>query len=629
MKTAIATVSLSGVLREKLDAVAAAGFRAVEIFEADLIAHPGPPSEVKAICADLGLQILCFQPFRDFEGMTGERRAKAFDRAERKFDLMTELGADLLLVCSNVSPDAQGGADRLAADFAELGDRAAKRGVRIGYEALAWGRHVNDYRDSWEVVRRAGRANVGVILDTFHIQARGTELGSMRAIPADRIFLVQVADAPRLDMDYLNWSRHYRCMPGQGDLPLDAFMDALGATGYAGALSLEIFNDRFRADGPRAVALDGRRSLLSMLDDHARRSGAPASALMPARAPAEDVEFVEFAVDDSDRAALEGILAALGFARVGRHRSKDAALWTSGGVRIVVNADKEGFAHSFHVTHGASVCALALRVPDARATLERARLLLETPHRGATGPGELDVPAVRGPGGGLVYFIDRASALGRWADTDFEPTGEKAGTTLTRVDHVSQTMRHEETLTWVLFYRALFRSSSPPLAEVVDPGGVVQSQVVESGVPDDGRGGARFVVNASQSARTMSSRFLEESFGSGVQHVALAADDLRATVRRFRAAGGRLLPIPANYYDDLAARADLSEADVAELKSLDIMWDRDAGGAFLQAYTVALDDGFFFELVQRDGYRGYGAPNAGVRLAAQARLARPAGMPRH
>ena len=104
---------------------------------------------------DAGLVLTLFQPFRDFEGMPEPQRARAFDRAERKFDLMGELGADLILVCSNTSAVSLGGIDRAAADLRELGERAASRGIRIGFEALAWGRHVNDHRDAWEIVRRA------------------------------------------------------------------------------------------------------------------------------------------------------------------------------------------------------------------------------------------------------------------------------------------------------------------------------------------------------------------------------------------------------------------------------------------------------------------------------------------
>src|SRR5262249_25815725 len=161
MKHSIATVSLSGDLAEKLDAIAGAGFKGVEIFEADLLSFDGTPADVRKRVADLGLEIITFQPFRDFEGMPPESRERIFARAERKFALMGELGCALLLVCSNVSPQSLGGINRAAADLHALGERAARHGMRVGFEALAWGRHINDYRDAWEAVRRADHVAIG------------------------------------------------------------------------------------------------------------------------------------------------------------------------------------------------------------------------------------------------------------------------------------------------------------------------------------------------------------------------------------------------------------------------------------------------------------------------------------
>src|SRR3954468_2805451 len=181
----IATVSLSGSLDEKLRAIAAAGFDEVEIFENDLLSFSGSPRDVGQMCRDLGLAICAFQPFRDFEGMPEPQRARNFARAERKFDLMAELGCDLLMICSNVAPDSLGGIDRAAADFHELGDRAQKRGIKVGFEALAWGKHISDYRDSWEVVRRADHPAIGLTLDSFHIFSRKTDLKAIRSIPSD------------------------------------------------------------------------------------------------------------------------------------------------------------------------------------------------------------------------------------------------------------------------------------------------------------------------------------------------------------------------------------------------------------------------------------------------------------
>ncbi|HML11090.1 MAG TPA: TIM barrel protein [Stellaceae bacterium] len=627
MQTAIATVSLPGTLDEKLTAIASAKFRGVEIFENDLLSFNGTPGEVRRMIDDLGLKTITFQPFRDFEGMPEPRRERNFARAERKFDLMQELGCDLLLVCSNVSPDALGGIDRLAADFRELGERAAKRGLRVAFEALAWGRHVNDYRDSWEVVRRADHPAVGLVLDNFHIQVRGTDLNPIRAIPKDRIFLVQIADAPLLDMDYLSWSRHYRCFPGQGDLALGEFMAALHATGFDGLLSLEIFSDRFRAGSARGVAIDGQRSLLFMLDNLRRASGIAVKGIrpLPPASPVVGIEFLEFAMDDTSAGAFETVLEGLGFARAGIHKSKEVVHWRQGEINLVVNREKEGFAHSFNIAHGPSVCAMALRVGDAAATVERAARLLDQPFRQAVGPGELNIPAVRGVGGSLLYFVDGKSELGRLWDVDFAPIAAKngVGVGLTRFDHVSQSMHYEEMLAWLLFYTSLFDFRKAAVQDVIDPGGVVQSQAVESPGAE-----IRLVLNASQSRQTMASRFLDDFFGSGVQQIALACDDIFATVERLAFNGIALLPIPENYYDDLEARFDLDASLLDRLRAGNILYDRDGEAEFFHVYTKTQPGGFFFEIVERRSYKGYGAVNAPIRLAAQARLARNPAIPR-
>jgi 4-hydroxyphenylpyruvate dioxygenase len=618
MKTAIATVCLSGALDEKLRAIANAGFKGVEIFENDLLSFNGTPGDVRLAAQDLGLEIVTFQPFRDFEGMPPDKRERNFARAERKFDLMAELGCDLLMVCSNVSPDSAGGIDRAAEDFNALGARAAERGIRVGFEALAWGRHINDYRDAWEVVRRAGHHSVGLVLDSFHILSRKTDLKAMTAVPRDRIFLVQLADAPILEMDYLSWSRHFRNFPGQGDFPVLAFMEALHQTGYDGLLSLEIFNDQFRAGSARSVAVDGHRSLIYLLDQLRERIGdAP---IMPHRARCLGTEFIEFAMDEASEPGFITLMRGLGFTHSGTHKSKSVTRWSQGGINIVVNTEKEGFAHSYYITHGTAVCALGLRVDDASATLKRARGLVDQPFQQAVGPGELEIPAVRGLGGSLIYFTDPASALARMWDIDFEATGETpADAGLTVVDHISQSMHYEEMLTWLLFYSSLLELDKVPVQDVLDPGGLVKSQVVQS--PD---GAVRIILNASQSTRTQSSRFLSELFGSGVQHIALQTSDIFATVATLRANGVPLLGIPENYYDDLEARIALSADELDRLKSLDILYDRDGASEYFQVYTHTFEDRFFFEIVQRRDYTGYGAANASIRLAAQSRLVQPA-----
>ncbi|HLJ21969.1 MAG TPA: TIM barrel protein [Stellaceae bacterium] len=623
MKSSMATVCLSGGLSEKLAAIAAAGFRGVELFESDLLSYDGTPRQVAREMTELGLKALTFQPFRDFEAMPEAQRRRNFDRAERKFDLMQELGCNLLLICSNVSPDSLGGIDRAAADFHELGERAARRGLRVGFEALAWGRHISDYRDAWEVVRRADHPAVGLVLDSFHTFARRTDLKPLTAIPGDRIFLVQLADAPWLEMDVLSWSRHFRCFPGQGDLPLVDFMAAVETTGYDGELSLEVFNDQFRAGLPRSVAVDGQRSLIYLMDQVRARTGKPDPALpeMPARSRCLGVEFLEFAVDDRTAEELTQFLAGLGFRAAGRHRSKDVTRWAQGGINLVINREKEGFAHSHFITHGPSVCALALKVESAAATLDRAEKLCDKPFRGKIGPGELEIPAVRGLGGSLLYFLDPAGDLGRVWDIDFEPfpaTGG-AGAGLTVIDHISQSMQYDEMLSWLLFYSSLFEVRKTPQVDINDPGGIVRSQVVETA-----DGALRMVLNASQSSRTQSSRFLTEYFGSGVQHIAFATDDILGTVARLKANGVELLAIPENYYDDLESRTDVSAERLKALKASNVLYDRDEQGEYLQAYTRSFQGLFFVEIVERRSYRGFGAVNAPIRLTAQSRLSREA-----
>ncbi len=620
MKTSIATVSISGDLAEKLAAIAAAGFDAIEIFENDFLAFDGSSRDVGRMVADAGLVISLFQPFRDFEGMPEPQRARAFDRAERKFDLMQELGTDLMLVCSNVSPLALGGIDRAAADFRELGERAAARGLRVGYEALAWGRHVSDHRDAWEVVRRADHPNIGLILDSFHTLARKIDPDTIRAIPGDRIFIVQLADAPLIEMDLLYWSRHFRNMPGEGDLPVTDFMRAVAATGYDGMLSLEIFNDQFRGGSPKSISVDGHRSLVNLMDRVRRLEPSIAMPVppMPDRIAAHGVEFVEFAADEAGAAALAALFRSLGFRPAGRHVAKEVEVWRQGGINLVINTEKDGFAHASYLAHGASVCAVGLQVEDAEATVARARALGAQPFEQPVGPGELRIPGIRGVGGGVIHFLDRNSELARVWEVEFQPlppTEESGDAGLVAVDHLAQTMNYEEMLTWILFYTSIFDTRKQPMVDVVDPGGLVRSQAIEND-----EGSLRITLNGADSRRTLAGRFVAESFGSAVQHLAMRSRDIFASAAALRRNGFLSLPIPANYYDDLEARFALDPELADRLRQAGILYDRDGQGEYFQLYSRTHGEGFFFEIVERrNGYRGYGAANAQFRLAAQKR----------
>ena len=174
-------------------------------------------------------------------------------------------------------------------------------------------------------------------------------------------------------------------------------------------------------------------------------------------------------------------------------------------------------------------------------------------------------------------------------------------------------------LAWLLFYTSLFDLRKAPVQDVLDPGGVVQSQAVESG---EARKSSPCAQCLARAAATMAARFLDDFFGSGVQQIALACDDIFATVERLRFNGTALLPIPENYYDDLEARFDLAPALLDRLRDGDILYDRDGDAEFFHVYTRTQPGGFFFEIVERRAYKGYGAVNAPIRLAAQARSSR-------
>ncbi|HMT43051.1 MAG TPA: TIM barrel protein [Chakrabartia sp.] len=619
MKRSIATVSISGTLETKLRAVAEAGFGGVEIFENDLLAFPGSPRDVGAAIRDLGMDCTLFQPFRDLEGMPPEQRQRAFDRMERKFDVMAELGTDLILLCSNCSPLASDDRARMIDDLAELGERAARRSMRIGYEGLAWGRHIHDHRDAWALVRDVDHPNIGLILDSFHSLSRRVPSASIGDIRAEKLFLVQVADAPWLDMDHLNWSRHFRCMPGQGDFPLTEWAEAIHRIGYQGWWSLEIFNDRFRAGSASGVAVDGYRSLQILHDQVSRRPRAPLAPAMPARAAVTGVEFIEFAASDAEAENLGTLLTGLGFAATARHRNKAVTRWKQGDINLVINAEPEGFASSFDMVHGASVCAIGLRVRDVPAALARAEALGIQRHEQAVGPDELPIPSVRGVGGSLIYFIEEGQQEAVWAHEfphaaappvqPLQPLG------LTRTDHIAQTMQYEEFLSWLLYYLALFDVEKTPQLEIADTLGLIQSQAVQS--PDKA---LRITLNGSMAAQTLSARFIANYMGAGVQHLAFATQDAFAAAEAARANGLPLLDIPRNYYDDLEARFGLDPALVDRMAALSILYDRDGEAEYFQFYTRAFAKRVFFEVVERRGYDAYGAANAVIRLAAQARF---------
>jgi 4-hydroxyphenylpyruvate dioxygenase len=602
----IATVCLSGTLEDKLAAAAAAGFDGIEIFEPDLIASPWSPKELAARCADLGLSIDLYQPFRDLDSTDPDRFARNLRRAERKFDVMSELGTDTVLVCSSVSPDAVADLDRLAEQLAAAAALAAGRGIRIAYEALAWGRHVSTWDRSWDAVRRADSPALGLCLDSFHVLSRAGDPSGFAAVPGDKLFFLQLADAPHMDMDVLQWSRHHRLFPGQGAFDLPAFLDAVLSAGYSGPLSLEVFNDVFRQADPRRAAVDAMRSLLWLEESLALRRPDLGLTAPPPAPQLAGYAFTELAVDGVSGPQVAGALDVLGFTHTGQHRSKPVQLWEQGQARVLLNASvvRPSAAGT------AEVAALALESTDPGRSAQRAEWLRAPVLPRTRGATEADLSAIAAPDGSQVFFA-RTGPDG-WP-ADFLPTGAVAGTGagLTGVDHVALTEPFDSFDEAALFYRSVLGLAPEGVTEVAAPFGIVRTRPVT----DSGRA-VRLALSVSLLRRG--------DWSPGVpapQSIAFATSDIVATARALRAAEAPVLAVPANYHDDLEARVDLDPDLLADLRAWGLFYDEDAHGRYLHLATEVLGSRVFFEVVQRlDGYDGYGMANAPVRMAAHRRL---------
>ena len=612
MKTSIASVCLSGPLVDKLQAAANAGFGGMEIFENDLIGAPQDARTIGKMMRDLGLNCTIFQPFRDLEGMPEPQRSAAFARMERKFDIMDALDTDLVLLCSNCSPAALPERQRMLDDLHELGELAARHGKRIGYEALAWGRQVNDHRDAWSLVRDVDHPSIGLVLDSFHSLSRDVPSSSIGDIRAEKLFFVQLADAPRLSMDTLSWSRHFRVLPGQGDWPMADYVAAIQRIGYDGWFSLEIFNDQFRAGAAAQLAVDGHRSLRFLEDEAARALGR--TPALPDRVTAIRTEFIEFAASHEEADEFARYFRALGFTPVAKHRNKDVMRWKQGEINLVLNCEPDGHAHSYEVVHGGSVCAIGLSVTDKDAALARAEALGIERFEQAVAPDEWNIASLRGLGGSLLYLVDATRSEAMWADEfPHRQQQEGAPSILTRIDHVAQTMQQGEFLSCVLFYVSLFDMDRTAQLEIADPMGLIYSQAVQNADRS-----VRFTLNGSLAHQSLSSRFIRNYFGAGVQHIALATDDIFQAAEAASAAGLPLLEIGPNYYDDIEARFGLEPDMLKRLRAANILYDRDEQGEYFQFYSRAVAKRVFFEVVERRDYDAFGAANAAIRLSAQA-----------
>ena len=602
MRTSIATVCLRGTLDQKLVAAAEAGFDGVEIFEPDLIASPDSPENIRARAQELGLSLDLYQPFRDFEGVGPDLLEQNLRRAAAKFALMNRLGIDTMLLCSNVATARSGDEQLAAAQLRELGELAERFDVRVAYEALAWGRFVDDYEQAARIVRLTDHPRVGLCLDSFHILSKGHNPEAIETIPADKIFFVQLADAPILSMDVLSWSRHHRLFPGEGGFDLPGFMGHLMRTGYDGPVSLEIFNDTFRQSDPRATAIDAKRSLRLLEDEtlswlggtSGGRAGQMSARPLPVVEPPADINYVELRTDAVED--LRTLLEQLGFSAHGRHRTKNVELWSQGAARVVLGRPE---SHQPIPT----VAGIGLSVHDPKAALLRAIELFAPEIHRSEGPGDEPLVGVRAPDGSEIFFGAEGKSAPGWVREFGEPAGTGVDR-IARVDHINLAQHWHHFDAGVLFFHSVLDLRSQPSMEVAAPVGLVRSQVLRAA-----DGAIRIALNLVPSGANDDAIL--------PQHVAFAASDVLALAREARQRGFHPLDIPANYYDDIEARYEIPPSLLDELKELNVMYDRDETGDFLHFYTHPIGTVFLEVVERRDGYEGYGALNAPVRLAAQ------------
>lgn len=266
LKTCMATVTLGGSLDRKLDAIAAAGFDGIELLDDDLRNSGMTPAACAQRCADLGLTIDLYQPFRRAEGVSPDAFGAVLTRFRHHLGVMGALGARSILVVSNTDDDADPSRDLSVAQLVALAGAAAEQGMTVAFEALVWGTHISRVSDAWDAVRSAAHPSLVLVVDTFHLLAGGEDTADLERLPDGAVGFLQLADAPWLAMDLIAWSRGHRCFPDEGEMDLLAPVASVVAAGYTGPLSLEIFNPGYRTRPPHEVARQGADALARFIE---------------------------------------------------------------------------------------------------------------------------------------------------------------------------------------------------------------------------------------------------------------------------------------------------------------------------------------------------------------------------
>jgi 4-hydroxyphenylpyruvate dioxygenase len=333
-----------------------------------------------------------------------------------------------------------------------------------------------------------------------------------------------------------------------------------------------------------------------------------ASTLEPTANPmgTDGFEFVEYAAPDPQ--LLRGLFEQLGFPVVARHRSKNVTLHSQGGINFVINAEPDSFGQKFAQAHGPCVCAMGFRVTDAAAAFERAVSLGAEPYRSAVGPMELNIPAIVGIGGSLIYFVDRYGERSIY-DVDFRavpaPPTQQAG--LLEIDHLTHNVHRGHMDKWTGFYETLFNFREIRYFDIEGKKTGLFSRALASPC-----GKIRIPINESQDDKSQIEEYLREYKGEGIQHIALSTADIYNTVDVLRGRGVAFQDTPETYYEGIDARVAGHHEDIEELRKRRILIDGNGTnheGVLLQIFTANVIGPIFFEIIQRKGNQGFGEGN--------------------
>ncbi|MDX1431555.1 MAG: 4-hydroxyphenylpyruvate dioxygenase [Gammaproteobacteria bacterium] len=319
-------------------------------------------------------------------------------------------------------------------------------------------------------------------------------------------------------------------------------------------------------------------------------------------------EFVEYTAPDSE--LLEDLFQKMGFAAVARHRSKRVVLYRQGDVNFIVNHEPDSFARAFAKVHGPSACAFAIRVADAGRAHARALELGAEAHHGTIGPMELNIPAIRGIGGSLIYLVDRYGDRSIY-DVDFVAEdgvpAHPAGAGLTHVDHLTHNVHNGRMDEWAGFYERLFNFQEIRFFDIHGKATGLKSRAMTSPC-----GKIRIPINEPSDDKSQIQEYLEAYRGEGIQHIALASDDIYATVESLSNNGIRFMDVPDTYYEEVDARVPGHREALERLRENKILIDGAPGknqGLLLQIFTETVIGPIFFEIIQRKGNDGFGEGN--------------------